>query len=121
MSNDDVIVVVEEDESPVSVKPYDPHHQPTRIVEVAEQGPAGPRGEKGDKGDPGEVLGVAFYRHVQPIAATVWTIEHNLDMQPQVTIVDSVGRVVDGTIDYNDDSTITLTFSQAFAGEAYLS
>lgn len=60
------------------------------------------------------------FRHVQGAAATVWNINHNLNCRPSITVVDSVGTVVIGQVEYLDDSNVRLTFSAAFGGEAYL-
>lgn len=60
------------------------------------------------------------YRHVQGVAATVWTITHNLACRPSVTVVDSTGTLVIGQVEYLDDNNVRLTFSAAFGGEAYL-
>jgi len=60
------------------------------------------------------------YRHVQGVAATVWTITHNLACRPSVTVVDSAGTLVIGQVEYLDDNNVRLTFSAAFGGEAYL-
>jgi hypothetical protein len=64
---------------------------------------------------------IASYRHIQTVAAAVWTIPHNLGFYPNVAVVDSSGREVVGEIDYVDMNTVRLTFSAAFGGEAYLS
>lgn len=50
----------------------------------------------------------------------IWEITHNLDKYPSVTIVDSAGSVVMGDITYTSKSTLTVTFSAAFSGKAYL-
>ena len=50
----------------------------------------------------------------------VWDITHNLDKYPSVTILDSAGSVVMGDITYTSKSTLTVTFSAAFSGKAYL-
>jgi len=64
---------------------------------------------------------VSSYRHVQSVASAVWTIAHNLGFYPNVSVVDSTGREVVGEIDYTSMNVVTLTFSAAFGGEAYLS
>lgn len=60
------------------------------------------------------------YRHVQGASSNVWTVNHNLGCRPAVTAVDSSGTVVNGRIEYVNDNTLTLSFSAAFNGEAYL-
>ena len=60
------------------------------------------------------------YKHVQGASSATWTIAHNLDKFPSVTVKDSAGSIVIGEIEYNDTNNVTLTFSGAFSGEAYL-
>ena len=49
------------------------------------------------------------------------TITHNLGYNPNVTIKNSAGDVLETGIDYNSINQITLTMAQPFAGTAYLS
>lgn len=51
---------------------------------------------------------------------SVWEITHNLDKYPSVTVVDSAGSVIIGDITYTSKSALTVTFSAAFSGKAYL-
>jgi hypothetical protein len=60
------------------------------------------------------------YIHTQSTSAIIWNIEHNLGKFPSVTVVDSGDSVVEGEIDYVDNNNVTLTFSGAFSGKAYL-
>jgi hypothetical protein len=60
------------------------------------------------------------YLHNQSTTSDIWNIEHNLDKYPSVTVVDSGGSVVEGEVDYIDRNNITLAFSGAFSGRAYL-
>lgn len=60
------------------------------------------------------------YVHSQPTSSPVWTISHSLGGRPSVTIVDSAGTVVIGEIQYDSDTQITVTFTAAFSGFAYL-
>lgn len=80
------------------------------------QGPPGPVGETGPSG-----AAAASYRHIQSGVSASWVIVHNLGAYPNVTVVDSGGTVVEGDIAYDSDSQVTLTFSSAFSGTAYLS
>lgn len=57
----------------------------------------------------------------QSSAASVWTIDHTLPFQPNVTVVDSAKDQVEGEVIYTSPTRITITFSAAFAGTAYLS
>ena len=61
------------------------------------------------------------YHHVQGTSSAVWTINHYLGWQPNVTVQDSGGSVVEGEISYTSVNTLTVTFSGAFSGNAYLS
>jgi hypothetical protein len=67
----------------------------------------------------GDVVSSTYIHH-QAIASSVWVVTHNLGSFPSVTIVDSAGTMVMGSIQYNSDSQFTITFSGAFAGKAYL-
>lgn len=61
------------------------------------------------------------YTHSQTVAAATWVINHFLGWYPNATVIDSAGDVVDGDIQYTSANTITLKFSGAFSGNAYLS
>jgi len=65
-----------------------------------------------------QILG---YVHNQNSPATTWTINHNLEFVPNITVVDSAGTVVEGSYDYPNNSTVVLTFSAPFSGKAFLS
>lgn len=56
----------------------------------------------------------------QSTAASSWTIVHNLNKFPSVTIEDTGGNDIEGEIVYDNSNQITLNFSSAFAGTAYL-
>lgn len=61
------------------------------------------------------------YTHVQGSAASSWVINHSLGFRPNVTVVDSTGRQVEGDVVYTSATVVTIGFSGAFAGSAYLS
>jgi hypothetical protein len=61
------------------------------------------------------------YHHTQGVSSATWVITHNLGWYPNVTIVDSSGSVVEGDILYVTNTSLTITFSGAFSGNAYLS
>jgi len=56
----------------------------------------------------------------QAVPSTVWSITHNLNKFPSVSVVDTAGTQVFTIADYIDTNTLILTFSAAFAGKAYL-
>lgn len=60
------------------------------------------------------------YIHNQDIPSNVWTISHPLKKFPSVTIVDSAGTCVIGSVQYVDVNTIICSFSGVFSGKAYL-
>jgi hypothetical protein len=83
-------------------------------------GPAGPTGPQGPQGIPGETQPV-FYKHTQNAVSYIWTITHNLGYKPSVTTTDTADFTVEGTIQYINNDSLTVTFTEAFTGFAYLS
>ncbi len=62
------------------------------------------------------------YKHTQGTAASTWTINHNLGYEPGgVSVVDSAGTTVIGTIQHTSANQIVVSFTSAFGGKAYLS
>jgi len=61
------------------------------------------------------------YTHTQGVASNTWTINHNLGFYPNLTVQDSAGTIYEGEITYTDSVSLTVTFSSAFSGKAYLS
>jgi hypothetical protein len=52
----------------------------------------------------------------------VWTINHNLGFKPAgVQIFDSGGTEWLGIVEHLDNNTLTVTFTAAFGGVAYVS
>jgi hypothetical protein len=98
-----------------------PTKAPVQAVSIAAKGPAGPvgpagpAGPEGPSGPPG-----GSYVFDQGSPATVWTIGHNLGKFPSVTVLDTAGDTVEGVIAYPDTNTVLLTFSNPFAGVAFL-
>jgi hypothetical protein len=68
----------------------------------------------------GEALPFAYVHH-QNTPDVLWTIDHNLNGYPNVTVVDSAGTQVEGDVDYTSAVQLTISFTAAFAGDAYLS
>jgi hypothetical protein len=54
---------------------------------------------------------------------TYWALEitHNMGYNPNVTVKNSAGDILETGIDYNSINKITLTMAQPFGGTAYLS
>jgi hypothetical protein len=61
------------------------------------------------------------YEHTQGAVSNSWVINHNLGFKPNVTVVDSAGTIYEGEITYTNSNSLTVSFSQAFSGKAYLS
>lgn len=74
-----------------------------------------------DAANKGYVDDKAGYTHTQAIPNNIWTINHNLGYHPNVTVVDSAEEKVEGDLQFVDANNLTLTFSGAFSGKAYLS
>lgn len=55
-----------------------------------------------------------------PIPSELWTVPHNLSKYPSVTVVDSSGRVMYGTVTYLDQNSLSIAFSAGFSGKVYL-
>jgi hypothetical protein len=71
------------------------------------------------------IIGDITYTHNQSSVSNTWTITHNLNRFPSVTVVDSTNTIVMGTVVYNSANQLTITFFQAvralaFSGKAYL-
>ena len=60
------------------------------------------------------------YIFTQAVPSTTWTVSHNLEKFPSITVIDSGNTVVIGQYTYINNNNVTLTFSAAFAGKAYL-
>lgn len=61
-----------------------------------------------------------FYTHNQPTASNIWTITHNLNKYPSVTVVDSANNVVIGDVTFTDTNVLVVNFGSSFGGKAYL-
>lgn len=59
------------------------------------------------------------YTHFQDSPSSKWTIIHNLNKCPSVTVVSSAGDAVFADVKYIDNNTVELNFSAAFGGRAY--
>ena len=79
------------------------------VVKVTSIGIQGPPGG-GDK----------HYVHNQSIPRATWTVTHNMQKRPAVISVDTADRQIVGAVEYIDDNILTIEFSGAVAGKAYL-
>lgn len=61
----------------------------------------------------------SYFRHIQSVAASVWTVDHALDKFPSVTVVNSAGDEVIGDINHVSVNQCIISFSGSFSGEVY--
>ena len=60
------------------------------------------------------------YTHNQAVASATWNVAHNMGKYPSVSIVDSSGDEVEGDVNYVSLNQLTISFTAAFSGKAYL-
>ena len=60
------------------------------------------------------------YEEDIPNPLSTWVIDHNLGRFPSVSAVDSAGSIINGAITYNSSNQITIVFTSATSGKAYL-
>lgn len=94
-------------------------------------GPQGPQGVKGDTGErgpqglPGSLtnfnVSVVSYTYEKQVNSTSWNIIHNLGFRPNVNIMDYGSNNVECDVEHVSENHLTLTFSEAISGYAYLS
>lgn len=71
--------------------------------------------------DSEELIPLVSYTHTQGSSSDTWEIEHNLGFYPSVTVFLSTGDTVEGLINHSNTNSLTITFSAAISGTAYLS
>ena len=62
----------------------------------------------------------ANFIFTQSIPSTTWSITHNLDKFCSVTVVSDSNQIMIGDVNYLNTNSLTITFSAAFSGKAYL-
>jgi len=62
---------------------------------------------------------VDTYVHYENTPNIEWSITHNMNKYPSVTVVDSAGSIVEGAVDYLSLNSCRITFCGAFSGKAY--
>jgi hypothetical protein len=86
------------------------------------QGPTGATGPAGPAGiTAGQIPALVSYTHNQSATSTTWTITHNLNFKPNVTVFDSAESMVEGLVTHTSNTTLSITFSAAISGRAHLS
>lgn len=67
------------------------------------------------------LAGDKTYRHIQAIPAITWVITHNLGKYTSIHVTDTTKRsVYGGDVKHISPNQLQVTFSAAFAGEAYI-
>jgi hypothetical protein len=64
---------------------------------------------------------VTSYVHTQSTAAAVWSVTHALGYYPQVMVQDVSFNQLEGDVRFTNANVLTITFSAAVSGVAYLS
>lgn len=90
-----------------------------RQIVVTAPGPQGPAGVDGTQAE--DIPDLVSYAHNQLASSTTWTVNHNLNFYPNVTVYDSAGSMVEGSVTHSTATSLTITFSSAISGKAYLS
>lgn len=60
------------------------------------------------------------YVHDQQVASDTWVVVHNLNKYAAVNIVDTSNDIIMGEVKYNNLNQLTITFTAAISGKAYL-
>ena len=56
----------------------------------------------------------------QDLASSVWTIPHNLNRKPSVTVYDNLNQVIYADVSYVDENTVRVVHGRPIIGSAYL-
>ncbi len=107
------VITIDDEIDPINVIINNEASLGVGVTTIIERGPAGPAGINGSPG--------GSYTHIQAIASDTWTIVHNLNFFPNVVVIDTLGREVQGEKTYTNSNTLVITFTGAFSGTAYLS
>tara|TARA_R110002020_G_scaffold463609_1_gene683737 strand:- start:1523 stop:2029 length:507 start_codon:yes stop_codon:yes gene_type:complete len=62
----------------------------------------------------------ANFIFTQSIPSVTWNITHDLDKFCSVTVVSDSNQIMIGDVNYLNTNSLTITFSAAFSGKAYL-
>lgn len=72
------------------------------------------------RGDGAWAVADKTFTFTQSVASASWVVVHNLNKFPSVAVEDTGGNDIEGEIVYDDTNQLTLNFSAAFSGTAYL-
>ena len=60
------------------------------------------------------------FTFTQPTPSVQWTIQHNLNKFPSVSVVNNNNILMYGNTTYVDTNNLIITFTAGFSGKAYL-
>jgi hypothetical protein len=60
------------------------------------------------------------YVHDQQVSSVTWVVTHNMNKYPAINIVDTSNDIIMGEVRYNTLNQLTITFTAAISGKAYL-
>lgn len=66
------------------------------------------------------VISSETYVHSQISPSAIWTVVHNLDNFPSVSIVDTANMNIIGDVEYTNSNELVIKFQNDFSGKAYL-
>jgi len=72
---------------------------------------------RGEKGDPGSSL--SRYVHTQSSPSSIWTVAHNLNAKPSVTVADHLGNQIFPDVAYVDANIVQITHGVAITGAVF--
>ena len=61
-----------------------------------------------------------YYLHDQQTSSATWVVTHNMNKYPSINIVDTANDIIMGEVRYNSLNQLTITFTAAVSGKAYL-
>jgi hypothetical protein len=61
-----------------------------------------------------------YYLHDQQTSSDTWVVTHNMNKYPSINIVDTANDIIMGEVRYNSLNQLTITFTAAVSGKAYL-
>jgi hypothetical protein len=91
----------------------------TNIIVVRALGARGPQGPSGATS--GFNTSLVSYKFEQQSAVNIWNIIHNLNFNPNITVLDYSGNTIECDISHVSANQVRLTFSSVVSGYAYLS
>jgi hypothetical protein len=69
---------------------------------------------------PSDPVNHVKYVHTQASISNSWTINHNLNFFPNVTVLDNANRILETYIQYNNLNSVTIIMNSPASGKAFL-